>query len=146
MLCIGLRRAPIREGDLYRGEGLLDVSLINPMVACKCVFTRSGWVRRALTRDERLKAFDTPLSLFESMGECELARVAMERGISPLVGQSIVRAMWAGGKMGGKEDAEVETSRAGGARRIKRVQSRGHPRAAGGVRWRFGLRCRQQDG
>jgi hypothetical protein len=66
-----------------------------------------------LTRDERLKAFDTPLSLFESIGECEIARVAMERGISPLVVQSIVRAMWAGGKMGGKEDAEVETSRAG---------------------------------
>jgi hypothetical protein len=47
-----LRRGPVREGELFRGEGLLDVSLINPMVACKCVFTSSGWVRRALTREE----------------------------------------------------------------------------------------------
>ena len=56
---ISLRRGPIKEGELFRGEGLLDVSLINPMVACKCVFTSSGWVRRALTQEERLSAFDT---------------------------------------------------------------------------------------
>ena len=111
------------------------------------------WVRRALTRDERLKAFDTPLSLFESIGECERARVAMERGISPLVGQSIVRAMWAGGKMGGKEDAEVETSRAGCLAHGSLEELGGSSEVSQeviqeqlGERWRFGLRCRQQDG
>ena len=108
-----LKRVPIREGELFRGEGLLDVSLINPMVACKCVFTSSGWVRRALTREERLSAFDTPLSLKGNLKECETARIALEQSISSLVMQSIIRAMWAGGKNGGEEVSEVEsTSRA----------------------------------
>ena len=110
---INLRRGPIREGELFRGEGLLDVSLINPMVACKCVFTSSGWVRRPLSREERLSAFDTPLSLKVNLKECETARIALERSISPLVMQSIIRAMWAGGQDEGEDGSKVEaTSRA----------------------------------
>ena len=110
------RRGPIKEGELFRGEGLLDVSLINPMVACKCVFTSSGWARRALTQEERLSAFDTPLSLKGNLKECEKARFALERSVSPLVIQSIVRAMWAGGKSEGVEVSGVEST--SGSRRL----------------------------
>ena len=44
------------------------------------------------------------------------ARIALERSISPLVIQSLVRAMWAGGKSEGGEASEVEST--SGARRL----------------------------
>ena len=94
-----LYRGPISENGMLRGEGLLDVCLRKPQIACRCVMNRSGWARRLITSEERLNAFDIPLGLCQHLREhgCEQARIALEHGISPLVGQSVVRAMWAGG-------------------------------------------------
>ena len=92
-----VRRAPIRVDGVLRGEGLLDVLVLwtNPLVACKCVFKRSGWVQRHLSTEEVLNAFDVPLSLYDSLRRNEQALNGLMCGVSPLVTTSIVRAMWA---------------------------------------------------
>ena len=106
------RRVPIVEDGMLRGEGLLEVCWRNPLISCKCVLNRSGWARRLLTKEERLNAFDIPLGLCQKLREhgCERALVALEQGISPLVGQSVVRAMWAGGNWGGIEVIGIQST------------------------------------
>ena len=96
-----MRRVPIRVEGVLRGEGLLDVMGKNPLEACKCVFKRTGWVQRHLSKDERLNAFDVPLGLYGTLRRNEQALIGLECGVSPLVTTSIVRSMWAKSKGGG---------------------------------------------
>jgi hypothetical protein len=57
-------RTPIKEGELLRQEGLLDVfGATKVKIACPCVFKLTGWAQRPLLAKEVLRAFDVPLNM-----------------------------------------------------------------------------------
>ena len=86
-------RTPLRWGDLFRTEGLLDAYKPFGLVACPSVFTQSKWTRRCLTHQELLRAFDMPVSmddlLLESRNFLEFTHC-----VAPVVTTSIFRAWW----------------------------------------------------
>ena len=55
---------PIKEGELLRQEGLLDVfGATNVQIVCPCVFKSTGWAQRLLLAKEVLRVFDVPLNM-----------------------------------------------------------------------------------
>jgi hypothetical protein len=97
-------RQPIVSGDLLHGEGLFDISHPKLEIACRSIFTPSGWVRRWLTPEEFLWVFDIPVLLTPQLLDDRQSRSLLLRSLSPLVVASIFCSMWAvvggGGRMG----------------------------------------------
>ncbi len=91
-------RTPIKEGELLRQEGFLDVfGATNLQIACPCVFKLTGWAQRLLLAKEVLRAFDVPLNMDAILlKECQERRIGglLFRAITPLVVTSIFRALW----------------------------------------------------
>jgi hypothetical protein len=79
---------------------------VRPMVACRCVFKKSGWVKRRLTPMEILRAFDVPACLMESLGRYGFSWDMMQRGVSNAVLTSVLRALGAERNLRGVEEGQ----------------------------------------
>jgi len=97
-------RTSLWDGDALRGEGLYEVGAVQPMVACRCVFKKSGWVKRRLTPKEVLRAFDVPAFLMDSLIKYEFFRDIMQRGVPTGVLASVLRALGAERNLGGVDE------------------------------------------
>ena len=97
-------RSSLWDGDALRGEGLYEVGAVRPMVACRCVFKKSGWVKRRLTPKEVLRAFDVPPGIMDSLIQYEFFRDMMQRGVSTGVLTSVLRALGAERSLGGVDE------------------------------------------
>ena len=97
-------RTSLWDGDALRGEGLYEVGAVKPMVACRSVFKKSGWVKRRLTPKEVLRAFDVPAGLMDSLMQYEFLREVMQQGVPTGVLASVLRALGAERNLGGVEE------------------------------------------
>ena len=91
---------------MLRVDGLYDVSQPSLLVACPSVFSKTGWVKRPLSRKEILRLFDVPTSMDERL----LERRDLNDFVnvtSPLVVTSVFRTLW-GVVMGGQESERME--------------------------------------
>jgi hypothetical protein len=85
---------PIYHGGLMHPEGLFDVMRPQDHIACHCVFKKSGWVRRALTLKELLRAYDMPLCMDEQLIAADACtRAILICNILLMVASSICHAM-----------------------------------------------------
>ena len=88
-------RQPIVSRDLLCGEGLFDISCPKLKIACRSVFTPSGWVRQWLTPKEFLWVFDVLALLTPQLLDNRRLHSLLLCSLSPLVVASIFHSMWA---------------------------------------------------
>lgn len=88
-----LPRSVLVSDGLVRCEGLYDVSEPSRLIACPSVFSKTGWVKRMLSRKELLRLFDLPTGM-DGVLLNQPQLVDFVNGLSPLVVTSVFRTLW----------------------------------------------------
>lgn len=87
-------RRPLKFGDSFRIEGLLDVHDDQASIICPCVFKRSGWSKQTLTPTEFLRAYNSPLHIDQFLESLPWTQRVVAYAISPLVLSAVICALW----------------------------------------------------
>ena len=102
-----VQRGPILVDGLLQRQGLYDVHLDRPLIACPSVFHKSRWVKRQLSSKEVLRMWDIPPSLDGKLDIQDIDSLSISA--SPLLISSFLRELWARGEAS-SADADEPTN------------------------------------